>query len=92
MLLRGRKDCSRHGGTLISAQITMMDVERCYEDVALSTYNPAALPPVGSQNNRGCAAVAWGSFVVFVGVMLLSACVSLGFRKVMGPRFVLNVL
>jgi len=53
--------------------------------VALSTYNPAALPPVGSQKIRGCAAVAWGSFVVFVGVMLLSACVSLGFQKVMGP-------
>jgi len=55
---------------------------RCYEDVALSTYNAAALPPTGSQKVRGCAAVAWGSFVVFVGIMLLAGCVTLGVQRI----------
>jgi cytochrome b6-f complex subunit 4 len=54
--------------------------------VALTTYNPALLPPAGSQKLRGAATVAWGSFLWFVAVMLLAGCVTLGIRHFSGSE------
>ena len=57
-----------------------------FEDVALNTYNPILLPPTGSQKIRGAAAVAWGSFLWFATVMLVSGLVALGVKSLRGPR------